>query len=273
MPPGRYAGQQRWRLGRRCAPELHGLRQGRQPGRQPRRLPPAQTEWRSGTGRDIRQHHAVGPSASATGVLKAFPAGTNANNALALVNYTQDGNIANAATITLCRGGACPGGAQLSLLSLNADVRALIDVLGYFYPKNTNVLTVATDGGDFVSPAAAIAYLKALNPPPSASKPWLIRIDPGVYDLGAKPLELDVPHASVQGAGPAATILTGKGLKVTAGATAVRDLSITAVGAGGTFGAVQAGFTGGSLTLSNLEVDASGATNNTAPGVNPSLTR
>jgi hypothetical protein len=133
---------------------------------------------------------AVGPSASANGLVKAFSSGGDDTRAVALVNYTKGTNIANAATIALCRGVSCPDETQLALLSLDADVRAAVDILGYFYPKDTNVLTVATDGGDFTTPIAAITYLRTLKPAPSATNPWVIKIGPGVYELGAKPLRL-----------------------------------------------------------------------------------
>lgn len=178
---------------------------------------------------------AVGTGASANGLIKAFAAGGNSSRAVALANYTKGTNIANAATIALCKGGSCPDGTQLALLSLNADVRAAVDILGYFYPKDTNVLTVATDGGDFKSPIAAITYLRALKPAPSATNPWVIKIDPGVYELGAKPLRLSLEGVTVRGSGPGTTVLNGHGggapktgtVIISTGGTSLEDLTVT----------------------------------------------
>ncbi|MGY6215101.1 hypothetical protein ACW73L_08070 [Methylolobus aquaticus] len=160
---------------------------------------------------------AVGNQASGNGNIRASAVGVTPANAL--VNFTQGTNLSNAAIVPICRG-SCSGGKQLSLMSALANVPAVVDVIGYFYPKGTHVVTVATDGGDFTSPIDAIAYLKALvsgsDPDaPSATNPWVVQIDPGTYALGASALVLDVPYVTVKGAGSDATVLTGEGANAT----------------------------------------------------------
>ncbi|MGY6215100.1 hypothetical protein ACW73L_08065 [Methylolobus aquaticus] len=203
---------------------------------------------------------AVGNQASGSGNIRAAIAGVIPSNAL--VNFKQGTNLSNAAIVPLCRGALCPANKQLSLMSALANVPAVVDVTGYFYPKDTNLVTVAKDGGDYVSPSDAIAYLKALvvaaDPAaPSAANPWIVQIDPGVYNLGASPLVLDVPYVTVRGAGQAATILEGLG----ASASGVVQMPVDAV------------------TLSQLSVRVSGAGSRRAirvsapgaPGLPPAL--
>jgi hypothetical protein len=99
-----------------------------------------------------------------------------------LVNFTKGDNTSNAPIIKLCRGN-CPDG-QFTLQAQAANVPVTVTVLGYFYPKDSNIVTVAKDGGDFTDLFAAVAYLKGLATPPSATNPWVVQIDPGTYDLG-----------------------------------------------------------------------------------------
>ena len=184
---------------------------------------------------------AVGNQATGSGNIRAAVAGETPSNAL--VNFKQGTNLSNAAIVPLCRGALCPDNKQLSLMSALANVPAVVDVTGYFYPKDTNIVTVAKDGGDFVFPSDAIAYLKALvdgsDPDaPSANHPWVVQIDPGVYNLGASPLVLDVPYVTVRGSGQAATVLEGLGasasgvVQMPADAVTLSNLSVRVAGAG-----------------------------------------
>lgn len=179
---------------------------------------------------------AVGALASGDGNIKAYAAGGSSASALSLVNYRQGTNLANAAMVPLCSGGSCPGGKQLSLLSGLSNIPAVVDVLGYFYPRATNVVTVAKDGGDFTDPRLAMNWLATVaSPAPSASNPWVMEIGPGTYQLAATPLNLSLPGVTVRGAGPGVTILNGQGggsaktgtVIISAGDTALEQLSVT----------------------------------------------
>lgn len=64
---------------------------------------------------------------------------------------------------------------------------------------------VSLDGqGDFASPLDAMASITDA----SAATPYVVRLAPGVYDLGATPLVVK-PYVSVVGAGESATFLSG----------------------------------------------------------------
>jgi hypothetical protein len=71
---------------------------------------------------------AVGKKGSGNGNISAYPAGSVAPSA-STVNYTPAANIANSTLITLRTSDG-----SFTLLSSNANVPAIIDVVGYFYP-------------------------------------------------------------------------------------------------------------------------------------------
>lgn len=76
---------------------------------------------------------------------------------------------------------------------------------GVFQQKYAQVVTVAKAGGDFTDPIVAMASIVAA----SAATPFLLRIMPGVYDLGATPLTLK-PYVDVEGSGKGVTVLSGR---------------------------------------------------------------
>lgn len=67
-----------------------------------------------------------------------------------------------------------------------------------------NVAVVATEGGEYTSPLAAMNDLANWCGTPSASNPCLIKVMPGVYDIGANSISL-VSNVSIDGAGAAVT--------------------------------------------------------------------
>ena len=67
-----------------------------------------------------------------------------------------------------------------------------------------NEVTVSASGGDFTSPVDAVnSILDA-----SATNPYVVRIGPGVYDLGTTVLKMK-PFVSVVGSGQSATFING----------------------------------------------------------------
>lgn len=75
-----------------------------------------------------------------------------------------------------------------------------------------NVIVVATAGGDFTSPVDAMnAIVDA-----SASNPYLVKIMPGVYDIGANTVQMK-PFVDIEGSGENVTIIQGNPDSQTAG--------------------------------------------------------
>ena len=95
-----------------------------------------------------------------------------------------------------------------------------------------NVVTVATENGDFTDPVAAVNSITDA----SASNPYLVVIAPGVYDIGSDQLVMQ-EFVSIAGSGRSVTIIRGQrdrssgpssagALFVGASNTELRDLTI-----------------------------------------------
>lgn len=75
-------------------------------------------------------------------------------------------------------------------------------------PKLENVANVALKGGDYSDPAAAMADLAKWCGMLSATNPCLLKIAPGVYDLGGTSLFAE-EFVDIEGSGENVTILRG----------------------------------------------------------------
>lgn len=112
--------------------------------------------------------------------------------------------------------------------------------------KRTLLVSPVGDGAD---PAlngdellAAAAFLDTVSPPPGLANRWLLKIEPGIYDLGDGTL-LVRPWIDVEGSGPTVTLIRGDGGS-TAGSAAVefgnlagelRNLTVMGEGVGTDF--------------------------------------
>ncbi len=90
--------------------------------------------------------------------------------------------------------------------------------------KYGKVAVVAQSGGDYTSPVPALANSAAWCGTPSADNPCLLKIMPGVYDLGAGSLTMQ-QYIDIEGSGKGSTLI-----KSTAG-NAVAPPTATVVGA------------------------------------------
>ena len=77
---------------------------------------------------------------------------------------------------------------------------------GIYQKKYANVIVVAKSGGDFTDPLAAINSITDA----SATNPYLIKIMPGVYDLGANTIAMQ-SFVDIEGAGEKTTKIYGTG--------------------------------------------------------------
>jgi hypothetical protein len=106
--------------------------------------------------------------------------------------------------------------------------------------------------------ALLAATLAAINA--SATSPYLVWIEPGVYDLGTTPLSIP-SHVDVQGSGQDVTTIEGEGplAVLTAPGTELRQLTVTDTNTSGSAEAIDAG--GG---LRDVTATASGTSAATA---------
>lgn len=71
-----------------------------------------------------------------------------------------------------------------------------------------NVAVVAKSGGDYTLPTDAMNSLAGWCPSPSASNPCLLKIMPGVYNIGTNSVQMQ-PYVDIEGSGENTTIITG----------------------------------------------------------------
>lgn len=131
---------------------------------------------------------------------------------------------------------------------------------GVFQKKYANVIVVAKSGGDFTDPVTAVGSITDA----SATNPYLIKIMPGVYDIGSGTLGI-ASYVDVEGSGRNATIITGSGHATAAGtiaaggASEIRNLTIE--NTGGDVWAVAVKCTSdGKVKLRDISLNASGGT-------------
>jgi hypothetical protein len=113
-------------------------------------------------------------------------------------------------------------------LAGKSDVTHNHDTL--YQKKYGKVAVVAQTGGDYTDPVAAMSALATWCGTPSATNACLLKIMPGVYDLGANVLQMS-NYIDIEGSGENNTILKGKVNAVVMGAsnTELRFLSVNSV--------------------------------------------
>lgn len=77
-----------------------------------------------------------------------------------------------------------------------------------YQQKYGKTAVVAKTGGDYTDPVAAMNDLAAWCGTPASDNPCLLKIMPGVYDLGATTLQMQ-GHVDIEGSGTNTTVLQG----------------------------------------------------------------
>jgi hypothetical protein len=134
------------------------------------------------------------------------------------------------------------------------------------------VAIVAVSGGDYDNPATAMGSYADWCENPSASNPCLLKIMPGVYNVGTSSVVMQ-PYIDIEGSGENTTVITGNLDSATAGIVngannaEIRFLTVKNIGGG----ANSVGIYNSSVSpkITNITVIVSGATVNSF-GVNNS---
>lgn len=94
-------------------------------------------------------------------------------------------------------------------------------------------VVVSPSGASPAVDGALLAAAVALIPQASASSPWLVWLEPGVYDLGTAALSLP-PHVDLEGSGQDVTTISGEGPRLleAGNASEIRSLSVADVAGG-----------------------------------------
>ncbi len=145
--------------------------------------------------------------------------------------------------------GGCGGGNYCPSIAVTRDQMAVfieraMRGTAHWPPHVANAWPVKASDGSPDSTASATALVAAVasiptsgTDAPSWSNPWLVKIGPGVYDLGSSSLAIP-DYVAVEGAGRGVTVIQSTGSDVSGSATVtasslleLRDLSIKNTGA------------------------------------------
>ncbi|MDP9120229.1 MAG: hypothetical protein M3O15_02505 [Acidobacteriota bacterium] len=194
------------------------------------------------------------------GDLRAWPGDHPMPNASA-INFTRGQNLANAIVVPLRRDRQ---GGDISVMAEGAATHLVVDVVGYF-AKPPGVAVVARSGGDYPDPLSALDDLAGWCPQGDVNHPCLLRLMPGVYDLGSNQLALH-RDLILAGSGEGITRITAHGSNqqttpgtvICAENTELRDLTVESTATGAATAIVDP------RRLLRVTALATGGTDNTA---------
>ena len=146
-------------------------------------------------------------------------------------------------------------------LAGKSDVTHNHDTL--YQQKYGKVAVVAQTGGDYTNPAVAMNDVTSWCGTPSASNPCLLKIMPGVYNVGSNPVQMK-PYVDVEGSGINITKINGNvtspngtsGLINGASNSEIRLLTVQNTATVGTVIGIR-NF-GGAFQINNMSIIASG---------------
>jgi hypothetical protein len=153
---------------------------------------------------------AVNPGGA--GNLRAWAFGQPVPTA-SVINYGS-GNIANAVVLPICNPAASPCTKDFTVQADVSATQLVADVVGYFHsPFVRTVVARPVPGDPLASGQALLATLAGINPGtcfgPGEDR-WLLKVEPGVYDLGATTLAMKA-CVDMEGSGEATTRITRAG--------------------------------------------------------------
>ena len=118
-----------------------------------------------------------------------------------MANINISGNAATATTATTATTAPATTATTANSVAVNAVTAATIAFYG-------NVTVVAPSGGDYTDPATAMGAYISWCGTPSATNPCLLKIMPGVYDIGTSTVVMQ-PYIDIEGSGQNVTVITG----------------------------------------------------------------
>ena len=136
-----------------------------------------------------------------------------------------------------------------------------------YQKKYSRVAIVAQTGGDYNDPLIAMNDIAAWCGTPSATNPCLMKIMPGIYDIGANSLQMQ-DYVDIEGSGEFVTRITGNisingnwWTAVVNGAdfSEIRFITVENTGDPGGYYAIAMALDGTSPKITNVTLKASGA--------------
>ena len=197
----------------------------------------------------IQKYILIGVGQKANGIYRStFNADGTFNNDWTLLPGTSYSPVA-------VSGGAFLG--NLSITNANLAANSVTPDKIAFYHK---VAIVALTGGNYADPVTAMANLNLWCGTPSATSPCMMKIMPGVYDIGTKHLAMQ-SYVDIEGSGENTTIITGNshpGVVSGASNAEIRFLTVKNTGGVGQAWAIYNQGLSLSAKMTNVTASASG---------------
>jgi len=144
-------------------------------------------------------------ASSSTGYISANAADQPMAGAVVNLNSTAPA-VTNTSPVALA---TTPGGGDLKVFVAFAAAHVLVRVVGY-YTRPVQTVWVRPVPGDFTASGTALLNAVAGITNASATKPYVVKVEPGIYDLGTATLNMK-SYVDIEGSGQRATIIQGPG--------------------------------------------------------------
>jgi hypothetical protein len=200
------------------------------------------------------------------GNVQAYAADTTTTTSV--VNMTASQNTANTAPVAVAQ---TPSVGDFKITVNISGSHVVISVVGY-YSKAVQTVYVHPVPGDATASGTRLLNTLAAITNASATKRYVIKVEPGIYDVGATMLEMK-PYVDIEGSGQEATVIQGNGNNESSMVATVegadfaelRDLQVKSVGnpSGTPFTIATAiALDSDDTTIRNVTVTSSGASVN-----------
>lgn len=195
------------------------------------------------------------------------------------LNYSVGVNIANTGPVAVRQG---PGTGDFTILTAISSTHIVISVVGYYSKPVQTVHVHPVPGNPTASGTALLNALAGIGNA-SATKRYVIKIEPGIYDVGSTMLVMK-PFVDIEGSGQQATVIQGVGnndvdqltaIVKGAASSELRDLQVKSVGSASQSNSISIVMTDGADTkITGVTLVSGGASGNwglRSIGARPSL--
>lgn len=171
----------------------------------------------------------VALSPAGAGNLRVFAADTSTTTSV--VNFTTGVNVANTTPVGIAQSS---GVGDFKVTVGISSSHVLASVVGY-YSKAVQTVYVHPVPGDHTASGTRLINALASITNASATKRYVVKIEPGIYDVGTTGAQMK-PYVDIEGSGQEATVIKGSGgsemgttgVVVGAASSEIRDLQVKA---------------------------------------------
>ena len=192
------------------------------------------------------------------GHLQAYPA--DITTSTSVINYSSGVTVANTTHMALAQ---TSGVGDFKVRANVSTAHVLVSVVGYYSKAVQTVFVHPVPGNHPASGTRLINALAGITTA-SATKRYVVKIEPGIYDVGSTSLEMK-PYVDLEGSGREATVIRGTGgedfnygVVKLASSAELRDLKVLCEGLQGTTAIGVLGANAHSGRITNVVIESSG---------------